>query len=173
MSVSCGADGIFQTSPHNLVLSRFRCERADSGEDSERHARQMQRARHVVQHVRLVDVGVERLPVPRGGLRRLTERVVAVAQRVHDVELARIGRVRPLVERDRPPEVLRPLAGRALFVEPLRHRLVMRGRSTGLRRHGRADRDRQEHRHGTVQRLEAQRADRLRRRRVLPGRRED
>lgn len=24
MSVSCGADGFFQTSPHNLVLSRFR-----------------------------------------------------------------------------------------------------------------------------------------------------
>lgn len=24
MSVSCGAAGIFQTSPHNLVLSRFR-----------------------------------------------------------------------------------------------------------------------------------------------------
>lgn len=46
MSVSCGADGIFQTSLHNLVLSRFRCERADSGEDSERHARPMQRARH-------------------------------------------------------------------------------------------------------------------------------
>lgn len=51
MSVSCGADGIFQTSPHNLVLSRFRCERADSGEDSERHARPMRltpnsRARH-------------------------------------------------------------------------------------------------------------------------------
>ena len=47
MSVSCGADGFFQTYPHNLLLSRFRCERADSGDDSERHVRPMQRARHL------------------------------------------------------------------------------------------------------------------------------